>query len=127
MVAARGRSRCHARDDPAASLRWHEPETPMKTLFLVRHAKSGHDAGLKDRDRPLNERGLHDAPEMGERLAKRGVRPDRVLSSPAVRARTTAELLVKAFGIGSSEIAIDERLYAASPATLLAVIREQED
>jgi phosphohistidine phosphatase len=99
----------------------------MKTLFLIRHAKSGHDAGLKDRDRPLNERGLQDAREMGRRLAKRGVRPDRVISSPAVRARTTAELIAAQLGIGASDIAIDDRLYAASPATLLAVIREQED
>jgi len=60
----------------------------MKTLYLVRHAKSDWgDPLLDDHDRPLNERGLRDAPAMGHRLAERGVRPDRIVTSTAVRAR----------------------------------------
>ena len=60
----------------------------MKTLFLIRHAKSSWDhAALPDKDRPLNDRGKRDAPKMGKRLAKRDVKPDLILSSPARRAR----------------------------------------
>ena len=100
----------------------------MKTLYLVRHAKSSRDdPRLPDRDRPLNERGMHDAPMMGERLAQRGVRPDVVLSSPALRALTTAELVAKPLGIGPQVITIDNRLYEASPPVLLAVIRALDD
>ena len=63
----------------------------MKTLVLVRHAKSSWGKpGLEDRDRPLSRRGKRDAPRMGKRLAKQGVKPDLVLSSPARRALATA-------------------------------------
>src|SRR5438105_2563513 len=55
----------------------------MKILTLIRHAKSNwDDTALTDKERPLNKRGLHDAPAMGKRLAKHGVRPDLILSSP---------------------------------------------
>jgi phosphohistidine phosphatase len=68
----------------------------MKTLFLIRHAKSSwDDTTLPDKDRPLNDRGRRDAPKMGERLAKRDVKPDLILSSPAVRALRTAEIIAK--------------------------------
>ncbi|HEV8688904.1 MAG TPA: histidine phosphatase family protein [Ideonella sp.] len=100
----------------------------MKILYLVRHAKSSKDdPRLPDRDRPLNERGMRDAPMMGERLAQRGVHPDAVISSPALRALTTAELVAKPLGIGPESIKIDNRLYEASPAVLLAVIRALDD
>ena len=66
----------------------------MRTLLLVRHAKSSRDdPALFDRERPLNERGKRDAPKMAKRLAKRDLQPDLILSSPAVRALTTAQLL----------------------------------
>jgi hypothetical protein len=59
----------------------------MKTLFLIRHAKSSwDDTALPDKDRPLGDRGRRDAPKMGKRLAKRDVKPDLILSSPARRA-----------------------------------------
>src|SRR6185437_7743677 len=65
----------------------------MKTLFLVRHAKSSRDPpGLPDEDRPLAGRGERDAPKMGRRLAKRDAEPDLILSSPASRALATAKL-----------------------------------
>jgi phosphohistidine phosphatase len=96
----------------------------MKTLFLVRHAKSSKDdPSLADRDRPLADRGRKDAPEMGKRLAKRGVKPDLLMSSPALRALTTAQLMADEIGIGRDEIAVEERLYASSADGLLAVIR----
>jgi phosphohistidine phosphatase len=96
----------------------------MRRLLLVRHAKSSRDdPTLADRERPLNDRGLRDAPRMGERLAKRGVRPDLVVSSPALRALATAHLLAKKLRYDVEAIVVDERLYAASPDVLLHVIR----
>ena len=96
----------------------------MKTLFLVRHAKSSRDdPTLPDRDRPLDDRGRRDAPRMGKRLAKRDVKPDLLLSSPALRALTTAQLIADEIGFERKAIAVDDRLYASSPDDLLAVIR----
>jgi phosphohistidine phosphatase len=100
----------------------------MKTLLLVRHAKSSWDqSGVSDHDRPLNHRGRRDAPDMGRRLAARGVAPDVILSSSAVRARTTAELIAEALGFGADRVGIDERLYAASVDEVLTVIGELGD
>ena len=96
----------------------------MKTLFLVRHAKSSRDdPSLPDRDRPLDDRGRQDAPKMGKRLAKRDVKPDLLLSSPALRALTTAQLIAKEVGYKRKDIVVDDRLYASSADDLLAVIR----
>jgi phosphohistidine phosphatase len=100
----------------------------MKTLTLVRHAKSSWgDPALADRDRPLNERGLRDVATMGQRLAQRGAKPDVLLASRATRALTTAEHLAKALGIKRKDIVVDERLYAAAASELLAVIAELGD
>jgi len=97
----------------------------MKTLFLVRHAKSSRDdPSLADRNRPLDDRGRQDAPKMGKRLAKRDVKPDLVVSSPALRALTTAQLIAEEVGYKRKDIVVDDRLYASSPDDLLAVIRE---
>lgn len=96
----------------------------MKTLFLVRHAKSSRDdPSLPDRERPLDERGLRDAPAMGKRLAERKIKPDLLVSSPAVRALTTAHLIADELGYARDDIAIDDRLYASSADGLLAVVR----
>ena len=96
----------------------------MKTLFLVRHAKSSRDdPSLPDRDRPLDDRGRQDAPKMGRRLAKRDVKPDLLLSSPALRALTTAQLIAEEIGYKRKNIVVDDRLYASSAGDLLAVIR----
>jgi len=97
----------------------------MKTLFLVRHAKSSRDdPSLPDRDRPLDDRGKQDAPKMGKRLAKRDVKPDLLVSSPALRALTTAQLIAEEVGYKRKDIVVDDRLYASNPDDLLAVIRE---
>ena len=97
----------------------------MKTLVLVRHAKSAWDEpGLDDHERPLAKRGLRDAPEMGHRLAERGLEPDVILSSTAVRARMTAELIADALGFRADRVTTDERLYAASPEEILGVVRQ---
>jgi phosphohistidine phosphatase len=100
----------------------------MKTLFLVRHAKSSwNNPGLSDKERPLNDRGKHDAPKMGKRLAKRGAKPDLVLSSPAIRALTTAEIMAKKLDYKRKDIAVDNRLYAGEADDLLNVIRKLDD
>jgi phosphohistidine phosphatase len=96
----------------------------MKTLFLVRHAKSSRDdPSLHDRDRPLDDRGRQDAPKMGKRLAKRDVKPDLLLSSPALRALTTAQLIAEEVGYERRDIVVDDKLYASNSDDLLALIR----
>jgi phosphohistidine phosphatase len=96
----------------------------MKILFLVRHAKASRDdPALPDRERPLDDRGRRDAPRMGKRLAKLERRPDLIVSSPALRALTTAQLIADEVGYARKDIAVDDRLYASSAGELLAVVR----
>jgi phosphohistidine phosphatase len=100
----------------------------VKTLLLVRHAKSSRDdPTLPDEERPLNDRGMRDARTMGERLAKEGVKPNLILSSPAVRALATAALIAKKLDYKVKDIVVDERLYATAPDDLLEVIHELGD
>jgi len=99
----------------------------MKTIFLLRHAKSSwDDASLADFDRPLNERGINTAPFMGEVMARRGYAPSVVVSSPAVRAARTATLVKDASGF-NAEIRFDDRVYEASPNTLRQAVSELDD
>ena len=96
----------------------------MKTLYILRHAKSSRDKpGLADFDRPLNERGTSDAARMGEHLAERKVRPERLVASPARRARDTIEAVALALGRAGEDILYDDRLYAADTDEMLAVVR----
>jgi phosphohistidine phosphatase len=100
----------------------------MKTLFLIRHAKSSWgDTALPDKDRPLNDRGRRDAPKMGERLAKRDVKPDLILSSPAMRALKTAEIIAKKLDYRRKDIVVDDRFYAVAADDLLDVIHKLDD
>src|SRR5690349_23982939 len=100
----------------------------MKTLLLVRHAKSSWDAaGLDDFDRPLNERGKKDAPEMAKRIKDRNIHPDLFLSSPAKRAHKTAKLFAEEFGISKSEISLKEKLYGASITAFLETLNQVEE
>lgn len=100
----------------------------MKTLFLIRHAKSSwDDTALPDRDRPLDDRGKRDAPKMGKRLAERDVKPDLILSSPAMRALATAEVIAKTLDYKLKNIVVNDRLYAGRADDLLDVIRELGD
>jgi phosphohistidine phosphatase len=83
----------------------------MKTLLLMRHAKSDWDADYgTDHDRPLNDRGLRSARLMGRVLADEGLVPDLIISSTAVRARRTAELAIEA-GDWDTELLLDRSLY----------------
>ncbi len=100
----------------------------MKTLYLVRHAKSSwNNANLSDHDRPLNDRGEQDAPRMGKRLRKRKPQPAIIISSSAVRAETTATLLAETIGYPISDLIIDARLYGAEPNDVVSIIHELDD
>jgi len=99
----------------------------MKTLTLVRHAKSSwKDTSLADRDRPLNKRGKRDAPEMGRRIAAAGIRPSLIVSSPAVRAWTTAKVIANEIGYPREFLQRDNALYLASVNGILDVIVSQD-
>jgi len=98
-----------------------------RTLFLVRHAKSSWlDPQLSDFERPLNDRGLSNAPFMGEFMRKNKLIPTLIVSSPAMRARQTAEFF-KEGGHFDAEIQFDPRIYEASMTTLRDVISEFPD
>lgn len=94
----------------------------MKTLLVLRHAKSSWDhPHLSDFDRPLNGRGKKAAPFMGSLMAEKGLVPEVIVSSPANRARTTAEKAAEAGGFDAS-VEFDERIYGAGTNGLLYVI-----
>jgi phosphohistidine phosphatase len=96
----------------------------MKTLFVLRHAKSSWDNPNQiDFERPLNERGLKTAPKMGEFMKEKDLVPDLIISSPAMRAKTTAQM-VKDAGEFSAEIKFDQRIYEATVGTLLEVLND---
>lgn len=100
----------------------------MKTLYLVRHAKSSWaDPSLADQDRPLNKRGLRDAPAMGQRLAGHQVRIDALWTSPARRAVETAHSFAKAMKIPRKEIELRDRLYTSSINDLLLEVKSCPD
>jgi phosphohistidine phosphatase len=89
----------------------------LKTLFLIRHAKSSwDDPQLADDERPLNDRRRRDARQMSLIVAKHPAWPDVILSSPAVRARATAEAFAEALGFAVRDVALLDRRYAASAA-----------
>ena len=94
----------------------------MKTLLVLRHAKSSwNNPALDDHERPLNKRGRRDAPRMGELVRERGLIPDVVISSDAVRARLTAEAVAEAARY-AGEILLDPHLYMACPGDILALL-----
>lgn len=96
----------------------------MKKLVICRHAKSDWgDPFLSDRNRPLASRGLNDAPEMALRLQLRGVKPDLLVTSDAVRALETARITATHLAIPSEKIVVDKSLYHANPEALLNTIR----
>ena len=98
----------------------------MKTLYLLRHAKSSwDDPALDDFDRPLSKRGRTAAPLVGRYMAEHGWQPDRAMVSPAVRARDT-------WGLVSAELPapvktrFEPAIYMAEPEALLSLLRETE-
>jgi phosphohistidine phosphatase len=99
----------------------------MKTLLLLRHAKSSHDQpGIGDHDRGLTERGKQNADRAGELLRERGLLPGIVLSSTARRARKTAKRVLRASGASAKRELLDD-LYLAPPQSYATHIRELPD
>jgi len=106
---------------------WFNP-TKMKTLLLIRHAKSSwDDPGLKDFDRVLTDRGKKNAPVMAKRLIKRKARINLFVSSPAKRAKSTAELFMKEFGKNKRELLLVPQLYNAGEEDFYTVISGLDD
>lgn len=103
----------------------------MKQILVLRHAKSSwSDPGLDDFDRPLSKRGLQDAPRMGKFLRKTGYKPGLVISSPAERAKQTAQLCVEAMKEEHDIIKWDEDLYFESAVKYVQAIQaapEEQD
>lgn len=95
----------------------------MKTLILVRHAKSSWSGvGLDDFDRPLNDRGKRDAPEMAKRLLNKNLHIDLLVSSPAKRAKKTATLFAQELNYDTDNIVFIDALYLAGSEDFLSAI-----
>jgi phosphohistidine phosphatase len=100
----------------------------MKTLYIVRHAKSDKDQEkLEDIDRPLNARGYIDAHAMGLKLNDTRRKPELIVSSPAVRALTTALIFARKFDYDPKKIVLEHALYESSVKDYLQVIGELDN
>ena len=100
----------------------------MKTLYLVRHAKSSWKyPNLDDFERPLNKRGRKSAPIMGKILKKLKVTPDLVLSSPANRAAMTARIIAASINYPLENIRYGEAIYEFSESALIHVVKQIDD
>lgn len=100
----------------------------MKTVYYIRHAKSSWtNAGVQDIDRPLNDRGLRDAPLMAKQLHKLADNVCGMISSPAQRARDTADFFITEFNISKEHVLFDQQLYHPSPDYLLDCLYQLPD
>jgi phosphohistidine phosphatase len=103
-------------------------EKNYKTLLIIRHAKSSWEIGiLNDFERPLNERGKKDAPVMAKRVREKNIFPDALVSSPAKRAKKTAELFAELFETKKEDIIFISKLYHATTGTLYEVVEVLSD
>lgn len=97
----------------------------MKTVILVRHGKAVlNHSGLDDMDRPLRPRGQRDSAEMAERFMELDIDVHALVSSPALRSRSTAQVFAGRLGL---EMETDERLYDGTDSDLLDVIQETDE
>ena len=95
----------------------------MKTLYVLRHAKSDWgDESLPDFERPLNHRGQKAARAVGHEMAARGIHPDLVITSPAVRAKQTVERVLHGYG-EDLPVTEDRRIYEAATSALIDIVR----
>ena len=95
----------------------------MKTLYLLRHAKSSwDDPELKDLERPLADRGIRDIPKMASRFQQRGDTVDCVVTSPALRAKTTAKMVADQIGFPPDEVASNPEFYFAGVGMFMKVV-----
>ncbi len=100
----------------------------MKTLYVIRHAKSSWDAmNVDDFERPLNERGKRDAPRMGKRLKEKDIHPGLMLASPAKRTLNTSKRIAKILGYPRDNIKTDRRLYHPDEETILSIVQGLKD
>jgi phosphohistidine phosphatase len=100
----------------------------MKTLIVVRHAKSSwDDPELSDFKRPLNARGERDGPRMAKRLKAQGLDVDIMVSSPAVRATTTCDLFVRELGFPPERVQTSRELYHAGDEMILSVVQRLKE
>jgi phosphohistidine phosphatase len=100
----------------------------MKQLIVVRHAKSSWDSALiTDFDRPLNDRGRRDAPEMAARLVKRNITINLFVSSPAMRAEKTASIFMNEMMAAPTQLQIANELYLAPKAIFYEVVKKIDD
>lgn len=99
----------------------------MKSIYLIRHAKSDWGVAVDDFDRPLNDRGKRDAPVMAKRLKARGVTADAFLSSPAKRALKTAKVFAEEYGLPADDIIRKVELYMAPPATFYTLLEKLDN
>lgn len=98
-----------------------------KQLYIIRHAKSDWAFQVSDFDRPLNERGFENAPKMAERISSPQLMPEFLISSPAKRALTTAQIFADIFNYPNRMIATETKLYEANVSEILAVINNLDD
>jgi phosphohistidine phosphatase len=100
----------------------------MKNVYFVRHAKSSwEDSSLSDIERPLNPRGLRDAPFMAKMLKNKNVQADLIISSPAERALTTAKYFAKEMGVAPDKIDVNNIVYGAYPEDVIQLIKKADD
>lgn len=99
-----------------------------KQLLIVRHGKSDwNNLNLSDFDRPINQRGKKNAPEMAKRLVKKNIIPQQLVSSPALRAITTANYFAEELGMNKPSIIREPTIYEASSQTLLGIINKLDN
>ncbi|MES2701131.1 MAG: histidine phosphatase family protein [Bacteroidota bacterium] len=100
----------------------------QRTLVMIRHAKSSWSNPLQsDYERPLNERGKQDAPDMGKRLKEAGVIPDLIIASSAKRTRQTAKRIAHEVGYNPDDIQFEDKLYHCIPSIFEELIYEVKD
>lgn len=99
----------------------------MKRLTLIRHAKASSALDENDFDRPLSPQGLIEAPEMARQFARQGDRPDRMLTSGAVRALTTARIFAEALELPDTQLEVLPEIYSAYDTTLVNLLQWQPD
>lgn len=96
--------------------------TMIKDLFLIRHAESSHPSGVKDFDRPLNDKGYMEAERMSDKLAHYTLQPELLISSPAKRALSTATIFAERLHIPAHQIQPENMIYEANVSMLLSII-----
>lgn len=100
----------------------------MKTLYLVRHAKSSWDnPNWDDFERPLNERGLRSAPKMARYLVNKGIKPQQMVASPAARALSTAHMFAAVMGYPANDIVQVPAIYNSNRNQLFDILRQLDD